>query len=245
MLKGRLLNAILLMFVCSVSCQNKRDQSPRVLLFSKTDGFYHASIPSGISAIMGLGKENGFEVDTTTSSHFFCADTLEKYAAVVFLNTTGNVLDYKEELAFEQYIQSGGGFVGIHAASDTEFDWRWYGGLVGAYFDDHPKPQNATLYVQDTSHISTRGLPSVFEYHDEWYNFKDINPDINVLITIDESTYEGGKNGLGHPISWYHEYDGGRSFYTALGHSEDSFEDSFHLNHILGGIKYATGMCSN
>src|SRR5699024_6616985 len=107
-------------------------------IFSKTAGFYHESIPYGISALHKIGQEDGFEVDTTTNADMFNKSNLEQYSAVIFLNTTGDVLNIYQEADFERYIQAGGGFVGIHAAADTEYEWGWYGRLVGGYFADHP-----------------------------------------------------------------------------------------------------------
>ncbi|MEJ7739815.1 MAG: ThuA domain-containing protein [Chitinophagaceae bacterium] len=220
---------------------NKRSGKPRILVFSKTSGFYHTSIPKGLQAIQKLGAENGFDVDTTVNAAWFTDDTLKKYATVVFLNTTGNVLDNKQEIAFERYIQSGGNFVGIHSATDTEYDWGWYGNLVGAYFNGHPKTQQATLDIKDNQHVSTKHLPAKWTRTDEWYNFKKLKQDVHVLITIDEKSYEGGTNDNNHPMAWYHEYDGGRSFYTELGHTDESYTDTAYLKHILGGIQYAIG----
>lgn len=214
----------------------------RVLVFSKTAGFHHASIPVGIAAIMKLGAENKFDVDTTTDAAKFTEGNLKKYAAVIFMSTTGDVLNPEQQTAFEQYIKHGGGFVGVHAASDTEFDWQWYGNLVGAYFSKHPKPQEAVFNVVDRDFIATRHLPAVWKRFDELYNFKWIAKDIHVLITIDEKSYQGGENGDNHPMSWYHEYDGGRAFYTAMGHTNESYSDPLFLQHLLGGIKYAMGV---
>lgn len=222
-------------------CSNTRKGKPRVLVFSKTATFFHESIPAGNKALIKLGAENGFDVDTTTNAAWFNDDSLKNYAAVVFLSTTGDVLNHHQEVAFERYIQAGGGYVGIHAASDCEYDWGWYGRLAGAYFKNHPHPQPATFHVVDSMHPATQGLPSSFEYDDEWYNFTNLNPDINVLITIDESSYRGGQHGEIHPMAWYHDYDGGRAFFSAFGHSDESFSDSLHLKHFLGGIKYAIG----
>src|SRR5690606_17417224 len=151
-------------------------------------------------ALIRLGAEHGFDVDTTTNSDWFHEDTLRKYAAVVFLSTTGDVLNHYQEVALERYIQSGGGFVGIHAASDTEYDWGWYGRLVGGYFKNHPKPQKARFVVTDGNHPAIQGLPGEFFYNDELYNFKKLSDDIKVLITVDESSYEGGENGEHHPM---------------------------------------------
>lgn len=218
--------------------------APRVLVFSKTQGWYHESIPTGISAIQKMGAKNGFVVDTTKNAAYFSDDSLKNYGAVIFLSTTLDVLDAGQEKAFERYIQSGGGFVGIHAAADTEYDWPWYNKLVGAYFLNHPNDPNvrqAIIEVKDTTHLATKGLPSRWERKDEWYNYKSINPDINILATLDENSYEGGENGENHPIAWYHAYDGGRAFYTGGGHTEESFNEPLFLQHILGGIRYALG----
>ena len=177
----------------------------RILVFAKTNGFHHSSIPNGKAAIQKLGKENDFDVDVTEDSLAFAEDNLKKYAAVVFLNTTGNILSYKQEAAFERFIQAGGGFVGIHSATDTEYDWIWYSKLVGANFESHPKQQNAKILVVDKDHASTKHLPDTWERFDEWYNFKNLNKDVHVLAKIDEKSYEGGKMGNDHPMVWYHD----------------------------------------
>src|SRR5690606_642381 len=224
----------------SLSC-NKRPGNPRILVFSKTDGFYHESIPKGVATIQKLGAENNIIVDTTTNADWFTDDSLKNYSAVVFLSTTGDVLDHYQEAAFERYIQAGGGFVGIHAAADTEYEWGWYGRLVGAYFKSHPEQQNATLNIVDDSHVSTKHLPKEWKRKDEWYDFKNISEDIQVIMTIDEDSYKGGRNPDKHPMAWYHEYDGGRAFYTALGHTDESYDDPLFLQHVLGGVEYAIG----
>jgi type 1 glutamine amidotransferase len=214
-------------------------KTPRILVYAKTRGFHHASIPAGLAAIQQLGAENGFAVDTTTDSSYFVPKTLKKYAAVVFMSTTGNILNEQQQAAFEKYIQSGHGFVGVHAATDTEYDWPWYNQLVGAYFKSHPKQQDAVLNIVDDTHISTKHLPKTWKRFDEWYNFKSIQPNLNVLITIDEKSYTGGANGDTHPMAWYHDFDGGRSFYTEFGHTDASFKEPLFLQHLLGGIRYA------
>jgi cytochrome c len=225
--------------VCMITaCKHKE---PRVLLFTKTAGFYHASIPAGVKAIMQLGEENHFQVDTTSSADWICEDSLGKYAAVIFLNTTGDLLNNYQEADFQRYIQAGGGYVGIHAASDAEYDWGWYNRLVGGYFNGHPEPQKAILHVIDSTNPSTMHLPRLWERTDEWYNFKKLNPDTHVLLTIDEKSYHGGTNGANHPMAWYHDFDGGRAWYTELGHTDESYSDPNYLKHVLGGIEYAIG----
>ena len=224
------------------SCSKKRSGPPQVLVFSKTAGFVHQSIPEGIAAIQKLGEENGFSVDTTANSEMFNEKNLGKYAAVIFLNTTGDVLDFNQEVAFERYIQSGGGYVGVHAATDTEYGWSWYGRLAGAYFLSHPAIQEADFIINDREFIAMSHLPdSIWTRTDELYNFKNINPNLNVLMTVDESTYEGGENGDYHPMAWFHEYDGGRAFYTAMGHTKETYLEETFLKHLLGGINYAIG----
>lgn len=228
---------LVLFFASPVSAKKKR-----ILVFSKTAGFHHSSIKVGVAAIQKLGLENKFAVDTTISSEKFTSKNLKQYAAVVFLNTTGDVLNDEQQKAFEQYIKGGGGYVGVHAATDTEYEWPWYGKLVGAWFINHPHQQVATLNVMNRNTIATKHLPEIWKRKDEWYNFKDISKDIKVLITIDESTYQGGKNAPVHPMAWYHDFDGGRSFYTELGHVEESYADPLFLQHLLGGIQYAMGI---
>jgi cytochrome c len=215
----------------------------RVLVYSKTAGYHHASIATGIKAIQKLGTENNFDVDSTTDSTFFTTQNLKKYNAIIFLSTTMNVLDNNGQEAFQKYIQSGGGYVGVHAATDTEYDWPWYNKLVGAQFKSHPKQQEALLHVVDSNFIATKHLPREWKRFDEWYNFKNLMVDnsYHVLITIDETSYTGGENGNFHPMAWYHDFDGGRAFYTALGHTDESYADPLFLNHLLGGINYAMG----
>lgn len=213
----------------------------RVLVFSKTAGYHHSSIPAGQKAFVKLGSENNFSVDTTSDAAVFTQKDLKKYAAVVFLNTTGDCLNDDQQKAFEGYIKKGGGFMGVHAATDTEYGWEWYGKLVGAYFLSHPKQQDAILRVVDEKHNATKHLPKEWKRWDEWYNFKNMNNDVRVLLKIDEGSYTGGKNGDNHPMAWYHNYDGGRAFYTALGHTDESYADPLYLQHILAGLKYAMG----
>lgn len=216
---------------------------PKLLVFCKTAGFHHKSIADGIVAIKKLGAENKFEVDTTTDAQKINSENLKQYSAILFLSTTGDVLNDKQEEAFKKYIEAGGGFMGIHAATDCEYNWPWYGNLVGAYFGGHPAQQVATLNIVDQNNISTRHLPNPWIRKDEWYSFKWMATGLHVLITIDEKSYNLGKlKPMGyHPMAWYHDYDGGRAFYTELGHTEESYADPLYLKHILGGIEYAMG----
>ncbi|MGH2945489.1 MAG: ThuA domain-containing protein, partial [Solirubrobacteraceae bacterium] len=229
----------------------------RTLVFSKTAGFRHSSIDEGHAAIEGLGDEHGFQVDHTEDASVFREEVLEQFDTVLFLSTTGDVLNEAQQAAFEDYIQGGGGYAGIHSASDTEYGWDWYGELVGAYFRNHPANQTATVRVEDGEHPSTAGLPESYERFDEWYNFKspdfetvgdaDYSPrkNVHVLASVDEATYEesdGSATDDDHPLTWCHRYDGGRSWYTAMGHTEDSFVEANFLAQVLGGLETTAGV---
>ena len=214
----------------------------RILVFSKTTGFRHDSIPDGISAIRRLGAEHGFAVDATEDAAVFDDRGLAPYSAVVFLLTTGDVLDDSQQAAFERFLASGRGWAGVHSAADTEYDWPWYGGLVGAYFKSHPAIQPAAISIADPAHSSTRLLPTPWNRTDEWYNFQ-ANPRerVHVLAALDETSYSGGEMGVDHPIAWCHFYRGGRAWYTALGHTRESYSEPLFLEHLLGGIQFAAG----
>ncbi len=235
---------LLIALIMIGGCDSTPPRENKVLVFSKTSGYRHQSIEAGIEAIKSLGSSKGFGVTATENANDFSEENLEQYNAVIFLNTTMDVLNVSQQAVFERYIQSGKGFVGIHAAADTEYHWKWYNNLVGAYFNGHPNNPNvreAKITVLDKNHLSTKMLSDTWIREDEWYNYKSINPDINVLMNLDETSYEGGTNGENHPIAWYHDYDGGRAFYTGLGHTEESFKDPMFLDHLNGGIQYAIG----
>lgn len=216
---------------------------PKILVFSKTTSFYHESIPAGVAAIQLLGKQIHFDVDTTKDATAFSDDNLKQYAAVVFVNTadeSSSLLNENQKTALMHFIESGKGYVGIHAAADAEYQWPWYNKLVGAYFKSHPKQQEAVIHVIDTNFIATKKLPVEWKHFDEWYNYKQTNwNDVQVLLTVDEKTYAGGENENYHPVCWYHNYDGGRSFYIGLGHTKECYTDPLFLQLLAGGIKYA------
>ena len=237
---------LMVAFICSglifISSKDQHvKESPSILIFSKTAGFYHECISEGNQAIMNICELHGIKADTTSHAKKFTKENLSRYDAVLFFNTTGDVLNRQQEIAFEHFIQSGRGYIGVHAASDTEYDWSWYGQLAGAYFISHPKIQKAKFIVQDTAFIATAFLPQEWLRTDELYNLKVTNSDVNVVLTVDESSYDGGENGEFHPMAWYHAYDGGRAFYTALGHTKESYKEAHFMKHLLGGIQYAIG----
>ncbi|MET9556992.1 ThuA domain-containing protein [Streptomyces sp. NPDC006645] len=211
----------------------------KVLVFSKTAGFRHSAIPAGIAAVQRLGAANGFTVTATEDAGAFTAGNLAQYQAVIWLSTTGDVLNAAQQSAFESYVANGGGYVGVHAAADTEYDWPWYGGLVGAYFASHPATQQGTVQVEDRASPSTSHLPQRWTRTDEWYDYR-ANPRsaVKVLASLDESSYSGGAMG-DHPITWCQDYRGGRSWYTGLGHTEESYADPAFTTMLLGGIQTA------
>jgi cytochrome c len=232
---------MLLIPLCGSTIAQSINTQKKILVFSKTAEFRHSSIGAGKVALMKLGKENGFEVDTTENSALFTEKNLQKYSAIVFLNTTGDILNDAQQVAFERYIQAGGGWVGIHAATDTEYKWQWYNKLAGAYFNGHPSNPNVQqgdVHLVDGSHVSTKEFPKTWKVKDEFYDFKNFNNQVKVLLTIDEKSYKGGKMGDLHPMSWYHEYDGGKAFYTNFGHEDATFADSVFLKHLMGGLHY-------
>jgi type 1 glutamine amidotransferase len=214
----------------------------RVLVFTKTAGFRHESIEAGIAALCGLGEDDGFAVEPTEDAGAFTDANLARFDAVVFLNTTGDILDADQEAAFERYVRAGGGFAGVHSASDTEPGWPWYGNLVGARFLSHPVVQQASVQVVEGTHPSTRGLPPAWIRTDEWYDFDARPSAVRVLAAVDETTYEGGRMGAPHPIAWYHGFEGGRSWYTGMGHTRESYAEPDFLAHLRGGVLWAAGL---
>ncbi|MEV0130275.1 ThuA domain-containing protein [Dactylosporangium sp. NPDC050688] len=217
-----------------------------VLIFSKTAGFRHDAIPAGIAAIQQLGAQNNFTVEATEDAGQFTDTNLARFKAVIWLSTTADVLDANQQAAFERYIRAGGGYVGVHAAADTEYDWPWYGNLVGAYFASHPAIQPVTVRIEDTAHPSNAGIPANWNRTDELYNYRT-NPrsQVHVLANLNEATYSGGTMNGDHPISWCRPYDGGRSWYTGLGHTIESYSEANFRTHLLGGIRYAAQNLGN
>lgn len=226
---------------CSKSSNQEKKALPvNILLYSKTKAFRHECIEVGREALQRYFLPYGISMTMTEDSSVFTAEGLKAFDVVMFFQTTGNVLDSAQEIAFQNFIKSGKGYVGVHAASDTEYNWPWYGQLVGTYFDNHPDVQEHVIEKVDTSHMSCKHLPARWKRVDECYNFKFLPNNVNVLLTADESTYQGGQHGNIHPMSWYHTYDGGRSFYTALGHTVESYLDTLFLEHVRQGVVWAS-----
>jgi type 1 glutamine amidotransferase len=241
---------LLVLLVGSLATSVARAEQFSVLLFSKTAGWHHESILEGVVAIRDLGKLHDFKVFwTEDASRVFKDEELKKYKAVIFLSTTGDALNDLQQAAFERYIKAGGGFVGIHAAADTEYKWDWYTKMVGHMFKIHPEVQSAVLEVKDANFPGMDRFPKRFLFTEEWYQYDASRSDkLHYLLTVDEKTYKphakwGPNEGKGmgdfHPIAWYQEYDGGRAFYTGLGHLPATFSDAAFMHHVYGGIYWA------
>jgi type 1 glutamine amidotransferase len=221
----------------------------KALLVTITNGWRHESVHAGVLAIKDLATKNFFDVVYFEDPNSFNDKFLEQFQVIIFLNTTGNVLDSAQQKVMERFIQSGKGYVGIHSASDTEYDWDWYTKLVGRMFYIHPPVQTAKLQVLDPKFPGLQGFADGKLWTDEEYQFgPEKVSDLHYILGVDEKSYNpkvnwGGKKaeGMGdlHPLAWYHNYDGGRSFYTALGHLPTVFNDAAFLNHLYAGILWA------
>lgn len=217
----------------------ERTTPPRVLVFSKTAGFRHGSIPKGVGALGLICSELGWRMDATEDARRFSVENLAKYDAVVFLSTTGDVLNEAQQAAFEAWVRAGGGYLGIHAAADTEYDWPFYGELVGAYFKGHPPVQAATVQVVDRDHPATARLPEEWERRDEWYDYRALpREEVRVLARLNPQSYEGHSMGADHPIAWCHESLGGRALYTGGGHTPGSFNEEGFRAHLAGALRW-------
>jgi type 1 glutamine amidotransferase len=238
-MKNLIIGLILTAFFLSLSSFIAKKKEVKILVFSCTKGFRHKSIEPGLEAIKKIGKEKGYTIVHSENPADFNDKNLKQFKVLLFLNPTGKSLfDDAQKAAFKKYINRGGGFVGVHAATDCNYDWEWYGKLVGGFFAGHPKVQEARLDILDANHPATKDLPNPWMHTDEWYNFKDFNKDVKVIMTVDEKSYTGGKMPDFHPMAWYHEFDGGKVFYTGLGHTIEDFQDELFLKHLTGGIEY-------
>ncbi|HTQ66443.1 MAG TPA: ThuA domain-containing protein [Puia sp.] len=221
----------------------------KALVVTTTRGWHHESLHSGFIALQELGKKHFFDVVLFEDPHGFTDAFVKQFQVIIFLNTTGDIFDSAQQKVMERYIESGKGFVGIHSASDTEYDWEWYTKLVGRMFHIHPTIQTARLTIVDPSFPGLQAFTGNRLWTDEWYEFgPEKVSDLKYILSVDESSYNpkvqwGDKKGEGmgklHPVAWYHEYDGGRSFYTSLGHMPSDFSDPGFLNFLYSGIFWA------
>jgi uncharacterized protein len=240
---------LLLSVLCLFGASAAHAEQFSVALFTKTAGWHHESILEGVTAVRNLGKLHDFTVFWSEDpTRIFKDEELKKYKAVIFLSTTGDALNNDQQAAFERYIKAGGGFVGIHAAADTEYDWPWYTKMVSHMFHIHPAVQSATMKVENANFPGMDRFPKRFLATEEWYEYDAARTKVNYLLSVDEKTFKpyakwGPKEGKGmgafHPIAWFHEYDGGRAFYTGLGHLPATFSDAAVQHHIYGGIYWA------
>ena len=221
-----------------LNCSNENDFS--VLVITETEGSVHDSIEAGLKLIKCLGDKNRFNVYHSNDSRVINYSNLKSIKTLIFLNTTEDILSEDEQVVMQKFIQSGNGFVGVHSASDTEYQWKWYGELVGAYFKSHPEGTTNAKIIKIENGRFSKHLNPVWEVEDEWYNFNYTNADINVVLELDEKSYYGGENGDYHPITWYHSYDGGRSFYTGLGHLKEVYSNKMFIELLEQGILYAS-----
>jgi type 1 glutamine amidotransferase len=213
-------------------------------------GFVHENIPYSIDAIKKIGAENGFDVDASDDPTVFRPENLKQYSAIVFSNSNNEAFETQAQRdAFRRYIRGGGGFVGIHSASGSEREWPWFWALLGGKFNRHPKIQRFEVRVVDSNHPATRDLPSKFTWEDECYYLDNLNKNTHPLLVTDpnkiddpkKNEYPGDRFGDSMPLAWYQEFEGGRSFYTALGHKKEHYQDPIFLKHIRGGILWAMG----
>lgn len=212
----------------------------QVLVFSKTAAFRHGSIGAGKKMFEKLSMERAWITDYSEDSSVFTSDKIAKYDVIVFLSTTGDVLGDAQQKAMEGWMGEGRGYIGIHAAADTEYDWSWYGSLVGGYFLSHPAQQVADVHIEATGHPTMKHLPRVWRRKDEWYDYRT-NPrgKVQVLATLDTSTYTGHKMGGDHPIVWCQELKGGgRMFYSGLGHTDASYTEDAFVEMIAEAVRW-------
>lgn len=237
---------LLLVILCTVLLAGCRNATPepgstqppvqKVLILTKTNGFRHTSIETGITMFLNNATAWNISPVVVAGTSAFAGNGLDAYDVIVLLNTTGDIFNADEQLILQQFVRRGGGVLAIHAATDAEYDWPWYGQMLGAWFDNHPAIQPAICKVQVSQHPAVTSLPQLWQRTDEWYNFKQLLPDNNVLITVDETSYTGGTHGATHPISWYRYFDGGKVFYTAMGHTEEAYSDPLFKEHIKGAL---------
>ncbi len=240
---------VLLLFGCSIDAQNNKpefDEQLKVLVFTKTNGYRHASISQGLKMLYDQSPKQNWIITATEDASLFTNDFLSDFDVVVFLNPTGDAIEEQGQKAFENFIKMGKGFVGIHAAADFEYEWPFYGNLVGGYFKIHPPAQEATVVFEKFDHPAMKPFEGMKSYttFDEWYTFKkNPRPNVNVLAHVDESTikkYDNEEWKMGdHPIIWWHEMDGTRAFYTGFGHTAEAFQDEKVMEHIKNAINWA------
>jgi len=219
--------------------------APHVLIFSYSTGYRHASIEPGVAALRAMGQRDGYVMDASEDPDMFLPGRLDGYDAIILLSTSSDKHNPSSDWltglrrdGLQAFVHRGGGVVGIHAASDSNYTWLWYHRLIGASFDHHPPgTPTATVTIVDPSDPSARGLPHSFRRTDEWYHFYDFNPHVHIIAEYDPTTY-GEDEANPHPISWRQEFEGGRVFYTGMGHTTESYSEDIFIRHIDGGLRW-------
>jgi type 1 glutamine amidotransferase len=218
-----------------------------VLIFSHTTGYRHDSIPAGIAATERIAKRQGFSVRASEDPALFTSRGLRGVRAIVFLSSTTDPkapssewLTGERRAALQSFVRSGGGVLAVHAAADSHYGWPWYGRLIGGRFARHPEgTPPGTLTLADRSHPVTGGMPATIRRSDEWYEFADYDPTSRLLVTLDPASI-GEADVNPNPISWVRQVDGGRVFYTAMGHTAESYSDPYVLRHLSNGLAWVT-----
>lgn len=238
--------SIIIIFLVIASCKEQDSDNidpipgpntpAKVLIITETKGFRHESISSGRDMFEQYAEEWGITVTTSPESDVLLTEDVNGFSFIVLLSTTGDFLDDQEQEVLKQYVLSGGGILGIHAATDAEYDWPWYGTMLGARFENHPQIQEASCTKMGDAYNS--GMPQEWTRTDEWYNFRALEQGNNVLIYLDEHTYDGGTMGANHPISWYRQVGEGRVFYTGMGHTKETYGEPLFIQHIENAVSY-------
>jgi type 1 glutamine amidotransferase len=253
MFSRRPLIGLFALSLIALSCTAPADAAKKkahVLIYSGSTGYRHESIPAAVEALKAMGAKAGYIVDATEDPEVFTAEKLKQYQALVLVSTSTDPKKPESEWfvgarrdALQGFLKDGKGVVGIHAAADSHYNWPWYGQMIGGYFERHPKgTPKGTVTVVDAKHPATAKLPKTLERNDEWYYYKDFNPTMRVLITIDPASIGDGEADVNpNPLVWCHEFGGGRVFYSALGHTPESYSEPYMVNLLTGALAYAVG----
>jgi uncharacterized protein len=244
------LGSIAVLGLCMSAAVASAAGKARVLIYSGSTGYRHDSIPAAVEAVKAISTKAGYTFDATEDPEVFTAEKLKAYKAIVFVSTSTDPKKPESEWfvgakrdALQGFLKDGKGVLALHAAGDSHYHWPWYGKMIGGYFERHPKgTPKGVVTVVDRKHPATAKLPKTLERNDEWYYYKDFDPTLHVLITVDPATIGDGQPDVNpNPLVWYHAYGGGRVFYSGLGHSSESYSEPYLVTLISGGLKYAVG----
>jgi type 1 glutamine amidotransferase/predicted dehydrogenase len=233
---------LLLILVCGVFAFAKKPQK-NILIFTKTApwAYRHASIEAATASFQKHCANLGIATEWTENATAFNDNNLKKFSAIVLLSANHDIFDADQEAALQRYIRAGGGLMGIHNSSGVERNWKWFNNMIGGTFVWHPPLQEGTIKIVNKKHSSTKGLPALWPRKDEWYYFSNLSDKINVVAVLDSSTFKSDRHPQNYPFAWYHEFEGGRVFYTAGGHNAVDFEEPQFVKHLMGGLKYVIG----